>query len=110
MFTRATGSKSKTLIASFGLLIRFSVLSGAHMMGSGSLVPAAGPSAACALLAKSGLAARNCRKRRRLAAWSMRMISPLDDIASLPGILGQAAAPGEGGATGTGNRDRPLRA
>ena len=36
---RITGSKSNTLIASFGLLIRSSVLSGAHMMRSGSLVP-----------------------------------------------------------------------
>src|SRR5215510_12371462 len=86
MFTRATGSKSKTLIASFGLLIRSSALSGAQMIGSGSLEGAVGPSAAKAEKpppAYNGLPARNRRNRRRLADGSIG-----DDMADLlPGVI-----------------------
>src|SRR5262245_35679269 len=85
MFTRATGSKSKTLIASFGLLIRSSVLSGAQMIGSGSLEGAVGPSAAKAEKppqAYNGLPARNRRNLRRLADGS---IGDMADL--LPGVI-----------------------
>src|SRR5437588_10400735 len=74
MLTRATGSKSKTLIASFGDLISFSVVGGAHISGSGSLTPGTGPSAKAGRLpAKSGLADRNFRNWRRLVARSNGM-------------------------------------
>ena len=70
-FARMTGSKSNTLIASLGDLIRRSGLSGAHISGSGSLVPGLAASPAKAEnppAAHNGLAARNCRNLRRSAA------------------------------------------
>src|SRR5215475_9716377 len=91
MFTRATGSKSKTLIASFGLLIRSSVLSGAQMIGSGSLEGAVGPSAAKAERppqAYNGLPARNCRNRRRLADGSIG-----DDMADSSRVMRRPGRP-----------------
>jgi hypothetical protein len=63
---RATGSKSKTLIASFGLLIS-SRSAGAQIIGSGSLDGASIPQTSIAPEATSGLAARYCRNLRRLA-------------------------------------------
>ena len=52
-------------------VIGLSILSGAHMIGSESFVPAVGPSPAKALkppYANNGLAAMNCKNRRRLVA------------------------------------------
>src|SRR4051794_40841757 len=70
MFFAATGSKSKTLIASFGEAISLSSVRGAHCIGSGSRDGVSLAMAAKSVPASSGLAARNCRKRRRLVAVS----------------------------------------
>src|SRR5215471_13133191 len=68
MFLRATGSKSNTLIASFGLAISSRLLP-AQSIGSGSRdgVSAANDGRA----ASSGLAARYCRNSLRLCIRSM---------------------------------------
>src|SRR5262245_18217705 len=68
MFLRATGSKSNTLIASFGLAIS-SRLCGAHSMGSGMRGGGSAPRPGRA--ARSGLAARYCRNSLRLCVRSM---------------------------------------
>src|ERR1043166_9221330 len=74
MLTRATGSKSKTLIASFGDLISLSMVNGAHINGSGSRTPGSGLSAnAGRVPANSGLADRDFRNWRRLVARSTSM-------------------------------------
>jgi hypothetical protein len=64
-FLRATGSKSKTLIASFGLLIS-SKSAGVQIIGSGSFDGVSNPQASIAPEATRGLVARYCRNLRRL--------------------------------------------
>ena len=67
MACRATGSKSRTLMASFGLAIRCCRLNGAHTMGSApaGCTGISAASASQAGNAQTGLVARNCKKRRR---------------------------------------------
>src|SRR4029077_14123691 len=67
-FLRQTGSKSNTLMASFGRSINPVLPGGAQIIGSGSFEGASMPQAASEGDAKSGLPARYCRKRRRLVA------------------------------------------
>ncbi len=57
-------------MASFGDEISLSKLRGAQTMGSGSRDGCSLAKAARSEAAKNGLAARNCRNLRRLAAWS----------------------------------------
>src|SRR5712691_2494535 len=59
-----TGSKSKTSSACVGSAISLSRSRGAQSAGSDGRNPSANASRA-----NSGLAARNCSKRRRLTAW-----------------------------------------
>ena len=77
----ATGSKSKTLIASLGLEMSLSRARGAHTIGSGRRPGASFAKAARSEAANKGLAARNCRNLRRLASWmasdDMRYSSPI---------------------------------
>src|SRR4030095_10104580 len=77
MFSRATGSKSKTLIASFGEAMRSSIVIDPHMIGSGSLEGASSPSAAAPASpgqASRGLPETNFRKRRRLSVFSLESV------------------------------------
>src|SRR4030095_9858655 len=77
MFSRATGSKSKTLIASFGEAMRSSIVIDPHMIGSGSLEGASSPSAAAPASpgqAGRGLPETNFRKRRRLSVFRLESV------------------------------------
>src|SRR5262245_16698885 len=67
-FWRITGSKSKTLIASFGSLISHDGSCGDHVSGSGNLSFGSSTCASAApeTPARNGLPATNCMKRRRL--------------------------------------------
>ena len=64
------GSKSTTLIACFGVLMRSSVLSGAHMMGPGSLIPALG--------ARAAKASRPPRRSKLAAGEKLKETSAMD--------------------------------
>jgi hypothetical protein len=67
-FFAITASKSKTLMASFGLEIRLSSWRGAQTIGSGKRSGRSVAMAAKSVPASKGLAARNCRNLRRLVA------------------------------------------